>query len=229
MTSPPLLVLKDVRRAYRRGPEVVEALRGACLEVGAGRIVGVVGASGSGKTTLLNIAGGVDRPTSGTVNFQGNRIDTLSEGGLTDLRRRHIGMIFQEFHLVGGLTAVQNVRLPLMFSRDSASAGGGARATELLEITGIGSRASFRPHQLSGGEQQRVAIARALIRNPELLLADEPTGNLDSHQASTIMDLFRSLVRTTGLAVLLATHDEALAAQCDLSHRLKDGVLTPRG
>ena len=214
--------MRGVRRAYTRGPEVVEALRGIDLSVAAGSIIAIVGSSGSGKTTLLNIAGGVDRPTSGEVLLQGHRIDDLREHELTKLRRRQVGMIFQDYYLLPGLTALENVRLPLMFS------GGDEpdRAAELMERVEIGSRRSFHPHQLSGGEQQRVAIARALIHSPALLLADEPTGNLDSEQAGRIFDIFRSLTSATGLTIAIATHDDILARRADTALRLRDGVLT---
>jgi len=217
-----LLEMRGVHRSYRRGPEVVSALRGVDLSVEAGRIVAVVGASGSGKTTLLNIAGGVDRPTAGEVLLEGRRVDSLSESERTALRRTRIGMIFQDYYLVPGLTAVQNVRLPLMFSGDG---GGPDRALELMERVEIAARKSFHPHQLSGGEQQRVAIARALIHGPSLLLADEPTGNLDSEQAGRIFSVLRSLTETSGLAILIATHDDALARRADVALRLRDGVL----
>ncbi len=224
MTSrpgPTLLELRGVRRTFTRGPEVVEALRGIDLTLTRGRIDAIVGASGSGKTTLLNVAGGVDLPTEGAVLFEGRRVDTASESARTELRRKHVGMIFQDFCLVPGLTAVENVRLPLVFS------GGGDkdRALELMQETEIFARRSFYPHQLSGGEQQRVAIARSLIQEPSLLLADEPTGNLDSEQAARILDILRSLVDSRNLTVLIATHDLELAARTDRSLRLRDGVL----
>ena len=216
-----LLELKGVHRTYTRGPEHVLALRGVNLTLGAGKIVVVIGASGSGKTTLLNIAAGLDRPTTGEVAFKGDRIDQLSERGMTDWRRRHTGMIFQDFHLMAGLTAEQNVRLPLLFSHEP----GADRAVAMMERAEIAARRGFYPRQLSGGERQRVAIARALIHGPELLLADEPTGNLDSEQAARIFDLFRSLATSTGLAVLIATHNEALARRANYCARLKDGII----
>lgn len=218
-----LLEMRGVHRTFSRGPEAVHALRGVDLDVECGKITAVVGASGSGKTTLLNIAGGVDRPTKGEISFRGERLDALSESKLTKLRRGHVGMIFQDFLLVPVLTALENVGLPQMFS------GGGSpgRAMELLQRASIGQRAGFYPGQLSGGEQQRVAIARALINDPSLLLADEPTGNLDSVQASSIFDLFRELSAQTGLAILLATHDEDLAGRADVALRLRDGRLEP--
>jgi len=215
-----LLEMRGLHRTYKRGPETVEALRDVDLTVSLGQVIAIVGASGSGKTTLLNIAGGVDRPTSGSVLFQGHRMETMSESELTNLRRRHVGMIFQDFCIVEGLTALENVKLPLMFS----GAVAGDRALEMLEKVGISNRRSFYPHQLSGGEQQRVGIARALINEPELLLADEPTGNLDSEQASRIFDLFRTLAED-GKAVLIATHNEELARRADRVLHLKDGAL----
>ncbi|HKY32709.1 MAG TPA: ABC transporter ATP-binding protein [Candidatus Polarisedimenticolia bacterium] len=220
-----LLEMRGVRRTYRRGSETVEALRGVDLAVEPASLAVVLGASGSGKTTLLHIAAGVDRPTAGEVRFQGRRVDALPEAGLTELRRRHVGMIFQDFHLVPGLTALENVRLPLLFSGGRVS----GRALEMMEKAEIAGRRDFYPRQLSGGEQQRVAIARALINGPSLLLADEPTGNLDSEQSSRIVDLFRALALSTGLAVLIATHDTELARRADRVWRLRDGVLGPAG
>jgi len=218
-----LLELSGVWRIFQRGPETVEALRGVDLTLDAGQVGVVLGASGSGKTTLLQIAAGVDRPSSGTVVFQGTRLNGLPESQLTRLRRHGIGMIFQDFHLVPGLTALENVRLPLMFSRAHQADA----AEELMRRTEIAGRSSFHPRQLSGGEQQRVAIARALVHGPALLLADEPTGNLDSEQGLRIFDLFRALARSTGLAVLAATHDQDLAARADRVWRLRDGVTQP--
>ncbi len=216
-----LLELRGVRRTYTRGPEAVEALRGIDLKLEPGGITAIIGSSGSGKTTLVNIAGGIDRPTRGEVIFGGRRIDDLPEAELTRIRRRHIGMIFQDFLLVPGLSAQDNVRLPLTFSGE-ADAG---RSLTMMKRTEIDARRRFHPHQLSGGEQQRVAIARALIHSPSLLLADEPTGNLDSGQAARIFDLFRSLATSTGLCVLLATHNAELASRADTVRRLRDGVL----
>ena len=220
-----LLEFKGVHRTYTRGPEHVLALRGVNLTVGAGSIVVVIGASGSGKTTLLNIAAGLDRPTGGAVLFKTERIDGLTEREMTVWRRRHTGMIFQDFNLMAGLTAEQNIRLPLLFSPEP----GPDRAAALMEQAEIAERRQFYPRHLSGGERQRVAIARALIHSPELLLADEPTGNLDSEQAARIFDLFRSLAASTGLAVLIATHNEEVARRADHRVRLKDGIIESMG
>jgi ABC-type lipoprotein export system ATPase subunit len=220
----PVLEMRGLRRAYTRGPETVEALRGVDLVVHPGRIVAIVGASGSGKTTLLNIAGGVDRPSAGEVHLLGRRIDGLPERELTKLRRHQVGMVFQEFHLMQDLTALENVRLPLIFSGSREQ----DRAVELMARVEITARQSFYPHELSGGEQQRVAIARALIHKPSLLLGDEPTGNLDSAQAGRILDLFRLLTADGTLAILLATHDDLVARRADVVYRLSDGMLTDR-
>ncbi|MGH9870587.1 MAG: ABC transporter ATP-binding protein [Candidatus Polarisedimenticolia bacterium] len=222
-----LLELSGVRRAFHRGPETVEALRGVDLSLDSGQVGVVLGTSGSGKTTLLHIAAGVDRPSSGTVTFQGKRLDRLPENQLTQVRRHGIGMVFQDFHLVPGLTALENVRLPLMFSRAGIAGGREDVAEELMRRTEIAGRSGFHPRQLSGGEQQRVAIARALVHGPAMLLADEPTGNLDSEQGLRIFDLFAALARSTGLAVLVATHDQDLAARADRVWRLRDGVTQP--
>ncbi|HZI93280.1 MAG TPA: ABC transporter ATP-binding protein [Patescibacteria group bacterium] len=219
-----VLEMRGLWRTYARGPETVEALRGVDLVVHPGRIVAIVGASGSGKTTLLNIAGGVDRPSAGEVHLLGRRIDGLPESELTKLRRHQVGMVFQEFHLMQDLTALENVRLPLIFSGSREQ----DRALELMDRVEITARRSFYPRELSGGEQQRVAIARALIHKPSLLLGDEPTGNLDSAQAGRILDLFRLLTADGTLAILLATHDELVARRADVVYRLSDGMLTDR-
>jgi ABC-type lipoprotein export system ATPase subunit len=219
-----LLDLRAVWRVYQQGPERVEALRGVDLSLERGRIGVILGSSGSGKTTLLHVAGGVERPTSGEVILEGTRLDALSEAGLTHVRRRRIGMIFQDYHLMPGLTALENVRLPLLFSGRSDE----GRAEDLLGQLGLRARRDFEPRQLSGGEQQRVAIARALIHGPALLLADEPTGNLDSGQAGRILDLLRSLAGSLGLTVLVATHDQELAGRADIVWHLHDGRILPQ-
>jgi ABC-type lipoprotein export system ATPase subunit len=227
MTSAPpptaVLEMRGVTRRFTRGPEKVEALRGVALTVGRGEIVAVVGASGSGKTTLLNLAGGVDRPDSGQILIADRRLDAVPEAGRTRLRREAIGMVFQECHLVEELTVAQNVALPLLFAGKPAEPG---LVDRLLAEVEISERRGFHPPQLSGGERQRAAIARALVCAPALLLADEPTGSLDSAQAARIFDLFRALAQHRGLAILIATHNLELARRADRVLRLQDGVLT---
>ena len=221
--APPVLEMRGVTRCFARGPEKVEALRGVALTVARGEIVAVVGASGSGKTTLLNLAGGVDRPDSGEILLSGRRLDAEPEAGRTRLRRAAIGMVFQESHLVEELTVAQNVSLPLLFAGKPAENG---LIDRLLAEVEISARRDFHPPQLSGGERQRAAIARALVGSPALLLADEPTGSLDSAQAERIFDLFRGLAQHRGVAMLIATHNMDLARRADRVLRLHDGVLS---
>ncbi len=194
-------------RRYVMGETVLSALDSVTLSFGEGEIAAIIGRSGSGKSTLLQLLGGLDRPTSGEVYVRGKRLDERSEDELALYRRRDVGFIFQFFNLVPTLTALQNVELPLILA--GASRGERRRrAGELLDRTGLGNRRDHRPGQLSGGEQQRVAIARALVHDPPLLLADEPTGNLDSRTAGEILELLASL---SGKTILVVTHDRGLA------------------
>jgi len=201
----------QLSRHYRMGQNVVKALDGLTLDINEGEFVALVGTSGSGKSTLLNLIGGLDQPTSGTLTVRGRDLATMTRDELSLHRRHTVGMIFQSFNLVPSMTASQNVSLALMFAgvpreeRDS-------RAASLLGAMGLGDRRDHRPKELSGGEQQRVAVARALANNPPLLLADEPTGNLDSRTSREIMDLIRTLNERDGKTVILVTHDAALAA-----------------
>ena len=194
-------------RRYVMGETVLSALDGVSLTVEAGEVAAIVGRSGSGKSTLLQLLGGLDRPTSGEVYVRGKRLAESSEDELAQYRREDVGFIFQFFNLVPTLTALQNVELPLVLA-GTPKAARRLRAAELLERTGLGARRDHRPGQLSGGEQQRVAIARALVHDPPLLLADEPTGNLDSKTAGEILALLGSL---SGKTILVVTHDRALA------------------
>jgi ABC-type lipoprotein export system ATPase subunit len=220
----PIVEARGLGRTYVRGLEEVHALRGIDLDVGAGTMVAVTGESGSGKTTLLNLIGCLDTPTSGTLKVAGAAVGGLSERALTRLRRRVVGFVFQEFSLLPGLTLEENVALPLMFGPDAAGAGAG-RVASLLARVGLSRRSRFRPRELSGGEIQRAAVARALVRGPSLLLADEPTGNLDGRNAEAIFDLFRELNERNGLTVVVATHSERLASLCPHRVRLEDGRL----
>ncbi len=211
--------LEGASRHYRRGDEVVRALDGVSLEVGAGCTVALVGASGSGKSTLLNLVSAVDRPTAGRVEVCGVDLAAASEDARIGLRRRCIGLVFQAFHLVPHLTAEENVALPLALGgvRDPD------RVDELLLRVGLESRRHHYPSELSGGEQQRTAIARALACRPRLLVADEPTGNLDSRTGAAVLELLQELQRERGAALLLATHDETLAGAADRIVHLRDG------
>jgi putative ABC transport system ATP-binding protein len=220
----PMVVATGLVRDYPSGDDVVHALRGVDLRVGRGQLVAVRGRSGSGKTTLLNLLGGLDRPTSGTVVVDGGEVSAMSESALVAFRRRTVAFIFQAFGLLPILSAAENVEVPLRLVRAEPRARD-ARVAELLDLVGLGARAGHRPHELSGGEQQRVAIARALANRPKLLLADEPTGQLDSHTGHAIMGLLRTVVRTEGVTAVVATHDPALLDLADRVLQIHDGKL----
>jgi putative ABC transport system ATP-binding protein len=204
------------------GDAFVDALRGVDLTVARGEFVALVGPSGSGKSTVLNLVGGLDQPTSGQVWINGTELSGSDERTLTQHRRRHVGFVFQSFNLLPRLTAEENVALPLMFS-DVSEKERRARARALLERVGLEHRLEHRPTQLSGGEQQRVAIARALVGEPALLLADEPTGNLDTTTGAEIMALLKKLNQEGGLTLLVVTHDAEVAAFADRVVELRDG------
>ena len=210
----------ELAKVYRRGTERVHALDGVTFEVGEGEFVAVVGASGAGKSTLLNLLGCLDVPTSGSLALEGQETRGLSERALTRLRRERIGFVFQHFSLVPTLTVAENVALPAVFARRNA----GKQVDELLRRVGLEHRRDHRPHQLSGGEMQRVAIARALVNGPSLLLADEPTGNLDSATGGTVIELLKELNRD-GLTLMVVTHNDHLAAQAQRCLRMADGKL----
>lgn len=215
---------EDLTKTYNDGVSV-QALDRVTLEIAAGEFVAITGPSGSGKSTLLNLIGTLDRPTSGRVMVDGVDLSTLRGDALADFRRERIGFVFQMFHLVPTLTALENVMLPLLPYRRGLKFRLEERAKELLEAMGLGERLHHLPGQLSGGEQQRVAIARALINTPKIILADEPTGNLDSRAGAEIVALLRQLNQERGITVLVATHNEAVAAQADRILRLRDGRL----
>ncbi|GAA4445475.1 ABC transporter ATP-binding protein [Phytohabitans houttuyneae] len=210
-------------RFYRGDGAPVRAVDGVDLLVTEGESVSVMGPSGCGKSTLLLLLGGLDRPTAGTVTIAGERVDTLSEAAWARLRRRHIGFVFQAFHLVDELSAVENVELPALLA-GTARRAARRRATELLERLGVADRAGHLPDRLSGGQQQRVALARALVNEPVLVLADEPTGNLDSHATSEILRLFAGL-REARQTLLLVTHDPRVAASGDRMLGMRDGQI----
>jgi putative ABC transport system ATP-binding protein len=220
----PLLQALDVVRDYPSGDTVIHALRGVSLAANPGELVAVRGRSGSGKTTLLNILGGLDHPSSGRVIIDGHEVSSMSEDELVDVRRRSVAFIFQSFGLVPILSAAENVEIPLRLVRADPRERDG-RVRELLELVGLGGRARHRPHELSGGEQQRVAIARALANRPRILLADEPTGQLDSETGHVIMMLLRDVVRTEGVTAIVATHDPVMLDVADRVLELRDGEL----
>jgi putative ABC transport system ATP-binding protein len=224
---PDAVELTRVIKSYREGESERVVLRGVDLSVAAGQIVVLLGRSGSGKSTLLNLVSGIDRPTSGTVRVDGTDVAALSETARTRLRRRHIGFIFQFFNLIPTLTVEENLRLPLELNGIDG-AGGRARALDLLGEVGLGDRAGSFPDRLSGGEQQRVAIARALVHDPALVLADEPTGNLDAESARQVLTLLAGLARRAGKTVIAASHSEEVAALADRVLTLADGRLLER-
>lgn len=211
--------LKAVTRSYKRGSETIRAVNEVTLTVAPGEFVAIVGPSGSGKTTLLNLIGCVDKPDSGVVRIDGEETSRLNEASLTRIRARKIGFVFQQFFLLPTLTALENVQLPAVFLRNGDRS---ARAAELLERVHLSNRAKHLPGQLSGGEMQRVAIARALINEPKILLADEPSGNLDSQNAEAISQIFREL-NASGLTILIVTHNAELARQAGRVITLRDG------
>ena len=222
--SGPMVTAVDLRRDYPVGDSVVHALRGINLSVGRGELVAVRGRSGSGKTTLLNLLGGLDRPTAGRVVVDGLEVSAMDEAELVGVRRRTVAFIFQAFGLVPILSAAENVEVPLRLVR-APSRDRDARVRELLGMVGLGDRMKHRPHELSGGEQQRVAIARALANRPRILLADEPTGQLDSETGHVIMLLLRDVVRTESVTAVVATHDPIMLDVADRVVELRDGEL----
>jgi len=226
VTAPtPVLAAHDLRKDYPIGGEIVHALRGVSLTVCSGEYVAIVGPSGSGKSTLLQLLGGIDTPSAGSVEVLGTRLDTLSDRELTRLRLLRLGFVFQRFHLLPVLTARENVELPLAEAGVRA-AERRARALELLEYVGLGARAGHRATQLSGGEMQRVAIARALANRPAVLLADEPTGELDAATGHEILELFRRL-NQDGATLVVVTHDERLAREARRTVSMLDGRISP--
>jgi putative ABC transport system ATP-binding protein len=202
----------------------VHALAGVTLDVPESAFIAVMGPSGSGKSTLLNLIGGLDRPTSGSLQVTGQELSELDENALAAYRQRQCGFVFQSFNLVGTMTALQNVEFPMVFARVPRGERH-RRARYLLEAVGLGDRLHHKPTELSGGEQQRVAIARALVNTPRILLADEPTGNLDSHTGAEIMTLLGRVRREGGLTLLVVTHDPGVAGYADRVVQMRDGVV----
>ena len=216
--------VENVHKSYGRGAGVVHALRGVSLEVPRGELVALKGRSGSGKTTLLNIVGGLDAPDQGRVEVGGRDLAGLDEDGLLALRRDHIGFVFQSFGLIPILTAAENVGVPMRLRRAEARARE-ERVELLLSLVGLADHASQRPTELSGGQQQRVAIARALANSPSLLVADEPTGQLDAETGHAVMELLRAVVRSENVTALVATHDATLLDLADRVLELSDGEI----
>ncbi len=226
----PLISLRDVSRWYRRGADVVHALADVSLTIDRGIFAALMGPSGSGKSTLLNLLSGIDRPSSGEVWVAGRRLGDLSEDELAHWRSRHVGLIFQFYNLIPVLSAQENVELPLLLTR-FARRERARRAATALRVVGLAARAGHLPSELSGGEQQRVAIARAIVADPDLIIADEPTGDLDARSADEVLGMLRDLSRELAKTVVMVTHDARAARWVDVVFHLEKGVLlgTERG
>jgi lipoprotein-releasing system ATP-binding protein len=222
MSAPALLAAEDLDKEYRSGPEVVRVLRGASLAIRPGETVALVGASGVGKSTLLHLLGALDRPTAGRVLWEGEDLFSRAEADLVRYRRQHVGFVFQFYNLLGEMSALENAMIPALLLRRPAEKARELATAALVEV-GLGDRLNHRPGELSGGEQQRVAIARALVNAPKLILADEPTGNLDPKTSEVIYDLFLRLQAERGIAFLVATHNPDLARRAERGYRLVEG------
>ena len=222
--SEPLLSARGLSKSYAMGRRTLEVLRSVDLDVARGEFLALRGASGAGKSTLLHLMGGLDSPNAGEIHFAGQNLASFSESELTHFRNRRVGFVFQAYHLLPELTALENVCLPARVARISAGTAE-KRGRELLARAGLQERVEHKPFELSGGEQQRVAIARALINEPELLLADEPTGNLDSHTGGEIIELLKSLRAEKHMTLAIATHDEEIAAHAERTIQLVDGQI----
>lgn len=221
----PLIELKNVKKIYDLGEVKVAALQGATLNIEKGEYIALIGPSGSGKSTLMNTLGCLDRPTSGSFLLDGKDIVKMSRNGRARIRNQKIGFVFQNFNLLNRTSAVENVELPLLYSRGVSARKRRRKAIELLEMVGLGDRLDHHPGQLSGGQQQRVAIARALINDPAILMGDEPTGNLDSKTSREVISLFRKLNQERKITIILVTHDQAVARHADRIVVLRDGLI----
>lgn len=223
----PLFQLSDVRKDFVVGKIALQALRGIKLEIERGEFVALQGSSGSGKSTLLNVLGLIERPSAGTLIFEGETLDHSNEEHLTMIRRRSVGFIFQNYNLVPVLSALENVEYPLFLARELTHAQIRERAQAMLKEVGLEKFMNHKPAELSGGQRQRVAIARALVKQPHVILADEPTANLDSRNAQQIMELMVRLQEKSGTTIIVATHDKAVAAMTKRSIYIRDGVVVP--
>ena len=220
----PVIRIRDLTKTYRMGDVAVEALRGISMDIWPGEMLAIMGPSGSGKSTLMNIVGCLDVPTSGTYELDGRDVSKLNDDQLAGIRCRRIGFVFQSFNLLARTSAMANVELPLIYAGIRGRARRD-RAREALSLVGLGDRLSHKPNELSGGQQQRVAIARALINRPAMILADEPTGNLDSKTSVELMQLFQQLNQDQGITVVFVTHDPETAAYCRRIVHVRDGLV----
>ena len=221
----PLVEIHDLHKSYQLGAQQIDILKGISLTVHRREMIAIVGASGAGKSTLLHIMGTLDQPTQGTITYEGQRLHGMSESALADFRNRRLGFVFQFHHLLPEFTALENTYLPALIQRQQKEKAR-EEAKALLNEVGLSHRMNHKPGELSGGEQQRIAVARALIQNPDLVLADEPTGNLDSHTGETLFGILRDLNRRRGTAFVIVTHNEKLSAQSDRLIHLEDGLIT---
>lgn len=217
-----VIEIKDVKKTYQMGDMEVAALNGVSFEIAQGEMVAITGPSGSGKSTLMNIIGCLDTPTSGSYVLDGLDVSKMSDDAQADVRNKKIGFVFQQFNLLPRTPAIDQVELPMVYA---GAPDRKKRAQNALKAVGLGERLYHRPNELSGGQQQRVAIARALVNNPSIILADEPTGNLDSRSGTEIMSIFKSLNRDKGLTIILVTHDPGIAGQAQRVIRVHDGQL----
>ncbi|WP_122644372.1 ABC transporter ATP-binding protein [Luxibacter massiliensis] len=219
-----VIEVKNLYKLYRVGESVVRALNGVDFTVYAGEFCAIVGTSGSGKSTLLNMLAGLEKPTKGEIIISGQHMETLNEDGLVKFRRENVGFIFQSFHLIGTLNAVENVALPLSF-RGEARTSRMKKADKMLDLVNLKKHKKHLPNQMSGGQQQRVGVARALVVNPKIIFADEPTGNLDSHTSEEVMRLMQEVVRQQKKTLVMVTHDDHLAAYADRVFHIIDGEI----
>lgn len=219
-----IVELRNVTKEYQLGNQRVQALRGASLKVKAGQFLAIAGQSGSGKSTLLNLVGAMDRPTSGELLIEGNDIARLDRRGQDEFRLRKVGFVFQSFNLLHVFTAYQNVEMPLLLAGGMTAGERDKAVRQILEDVGLGEKVNRKPSELSGGEQQRVAIARAVVKRPPLVLADEPTANLDSRTSGVVIELIRSLPKKYNTTIIFSTHHEPLMEIADVAVRMKDGV-----
>jgi putative ABC transport system ATP-binding protein len=229
MTKDWVVVASDLVKTYKMGEVEVNALQGASVKIARGEVVSIMGPSGSGKSTMMNIIGCLDRPTSGEYMLDGELVANMTDDQLASVRNRKVGFVFQSFNLLSRQTALFNVELPLRYAGQMDASARRARAAEALKAVGLEDRMTHRPTELSGGQQQRVAIARAIVNEPAIVMADEPTGNLDSKVGREIMSLLLNLNRARGTTLIIVTHDPAIASQTQRSIKLRDGVVEDDG